>query len=200
MEDELFELAADFIAQVFVLRFHARFFIGEGFLDDRNHAADEPALFFHVGQAARDDVDLARLAAAALNLGDDHNHAIAGQLFTVAEDDCVDIADAEAVDENVLDGVANVCYITLIILEFSNLSVVGDQHVLFRDAGAHGYFLVLEERSVVAFDWHEVLRPDKADEVGDILLLGVAAGVDVEHFGVDDRSALTKEAVFQSGD
>ncbi len=127
--------------------------------------------------AATGELKIADLLTLHVEHGNDRHHTVARELLTVAQDDRVGIADAQAVDvhDAGLDGAAA---LDDAVAHLEGIAVVDHEDVLGGDAH------LLAERGVraqvhgLAVDGHEVARLGESEHELKLLLAGVAGNVD----------------------
>ena len=124
---------------------------------------------------------------------DDHHHALLGEHPAVAEHALADVAD-DAVDVEVagrhLAGDADA-----LVVDRELVAVGAHERALLGHAHRLGQLGVRHEVAVLAVHRHEPLRLHDREERLDLLLLGVAGGVDVLDAGVHDLGAEAHEPV-----
>src|SRR3972149_4539915 len=164
--------------------------------DPLDGGLDHAVVLRPVDEAAGDDLGPPDDVAGLLVDGDDdHEHAVVGEGPAVAEDDVPDLADRQAVDEDVAGRDRGGPPGGAVGQELDRLAGLDDEHVLRRDAGLDRQAPMLDLHPELAVDRDEVLRLREAEHELQLFLAGVARDMGPLDRVVEDVRAGLEEVV-----
>ena len=167
-----------------------------GFLRHCGGSGHEVIRFFDIDKAAGGYLGPGqKLAAARLEgEGDDHD-AVLGQVLAVAQNDVSYVADSQSVDQNVAD-LYFLAHCRAVLGEFEHIAGAKEENILFVISQLSGDLVLGLEVAELAVDRDRESGLDQVVDEFDILLAGVAGGMDIL---CDDIRALHHELIDNAG-